>query len=327
MYGTLNNGGLRWVFDLNDDRRFTAGVDRAFTFGTAATDLPVVGNWNGNRAGQDQAGLYRAQSGVDLWVLDANNDGAWSGPTIDRRINFGVLGGTTAQPVVGDWQADGIDDVGVYFNGNWEVDFDGDGVYSASDWSPRNPVGVGPFTYNAGGQITGGPGNARAITGNLSETPVSSSSDPLGQPRGDELVLVDPATGIYYFTTFAEPGYLAYTDARYTTASSITFTAQWNLQTFFAGADNRYDFRSARLLVRTNQMTTAQVIANVTQTNRPFVGSGIDRILYDGLRGTDSRNIAGSTFADLFVQFVAFDNQLGRIVVFSQPRTRVFNSF
>ena len=35
--------------------------------------------------------------------------------------------------LIGDWNADTRDEIGVYQNGNWYLDYDGSGVWSAGD--------------------------------------------------------------------------------------------------------------------------------------------------------------------------------------------------
>ncbi len=36
-------------------------------------------------------------------------------------------------PLIGDWNADIRDEIGVYQNGNWHLDYDGTGVWSSGD--------------------------------------------------------------------------------------------------------------------------------------------------------------------------------------------------
>ena len=80
----------------------TTGVaDANITFG-ASTDLPIVGDWNGD--GIDTPGLYR--NGLFILTDNASN------PAV-ATYNFalGIAGDT---PIVGDWDGDGKDSVGVF---------------------------------------------------------------------------------------------------------------------------------------------------------------------------------------------------------------------
>ena len=74
--------------------------------GANSTDLPVVGDWNGD--GVDTPGLYRpATSTFYLWEK-------WLGLNIaaaDHVLNFGSAGD---RPLSGDWNGDGIDGIGTY---------------------------------------------------------------------------------------------------------------------------------------------------------------------------------------------------------------------
>jgi hypothetical protein len=85
--------------------------------------LPVSGDWMGD--GNTQLGLYDARSGH--FFVDANGNRRWDGPAGDLSAVF--VSGTGFLPVVGDWNADGRTELGVYQEGSgtWFVDMDGDG--------------------------------------------------------------------------------------------------------------------------------------------------------------------------------------------------------
>ena len=51
-------------------------------------------------------------------------------PTSTRYIHFGATGWTS---VVGDWNGDKKDEIGVYQNGNWYLDSNGNGVWDTGD--------------------------------------------------------------------------------------------------------------------------------------------------------------------------------------------------
>jgi hypothetical protein len=49
---------------------------------------------------------------------------------IDHVFNFGVTGD---HPVAGDWAGNGVDCIGVFRNGEWHLDLDGDGLFTKVD--------------------------------------------------------------------------------------------------------------------------------------------------------------------------------------------------
>jgi hypothetical protein len=70
-------------------------------------DLPVSGDWNNDRI--TEIGVYRPST--QMFYLDYNGNGAWNGSLADRSYNFGITGDL---PVSGDWNHDGITEIGVY---------------------------------------------------------------------------------------------------------------------------------------------------------------------------------------------------------------------
>jgi hypothetical protein len=110
-----------WYFDSNGNGLWDAGVDALYpTFGSA-TDIPLVGDWNGD--GLAAVGAFRAGS----WFLDYNGNGTWDG--VD--VVFSSFGGTGDLPVVGDWNGDGRDGVGIFRNGSWYFDTNSNGAWDA----------------------------------------------------------------------------------------------------------------------------------------------------------------------------------------------------
>jgi PQQ-like domain len=78
-------------------------ADLTTTLG-ASTDLPVVGDWNGD--GVDTVGVYRPGTG-QFFLRDSNAQGA---PIVYTL----VLGSSGDVPIAGDWTASGHDSVGVF---------------------------------------------------------------------------------------------------------------------------------------------------------------------------------------------------------------------
>jgi glucose/arabinose dehydrogenase len=94
--------GFYWILDKNgngtiDDINM-AGGDEAFPFGGIAGDVPLIGDWNGDR--RSEVGIFRQGF---LWILDANGnhqlDG--TGPGEDAVFPFGGIPGD--KPVAGKW--------------------------------------------------------------------------------------------------------------------------------------------------------------------------------------------------------------------------------
>jgi len=84
------------------------------------TAAPVVG-FHLNAPSKDSVAVYRN----GRFYIDQNNNSAWSGGNggnNDIAFNFGTPGDV---PVAGDWNADGFEDVGIYRNGKWYLDANG----------------------------------------------------------------------------------------------------------------------------------------------------------------------------------------------------------
>ncbi|WP_353648584.1 VCBS repeat-containing protein [Nakamurella sp. A5-74] len=117
-YSTLQPAGTAVAGDWNADGVDDVGaaVDSGFLVGGARSvwgygltrgDVPVTGDWNGD--GRDDVGVYR---GTQFLLATRAANGA---VTRYRTTTWGrgtTIGGDV--PVVGDWNGDGVDDVGVY---------------------------------------------------------------------------------------------------------------------------------------------------------------------------------------------------------------------
>ncbi len=93
-------------------------------YGTSTYFDPV--SWTGGDLGQS------------LWII-TDTDG-----TVSRKAQFGLPDGI---PVTGDFNGDGIDEIGVYVSGNWFLDLNGNGVWDAEDlWAKLGAGSDRPVT-------------------------------------------------------------------------------------------------------------------------------------------------------------------------------------
>ena len=119
--GVFING--KWFLDLSGNGVWdgTPG-DIVYTFGSSGY-TPVVGDWNGD--GRTEIGTF--VNGKN-WFLDYNTNGVWDGVPTDKSYVFGASG-VGFIPVRGDWNGDGKAEIGVFLNGNWYLDYNGNGVW------------------------------------------------------------------------------------------------------------------------------------------------------------------------------------------------------
>jgi len=134
--GVYSNG--YWYLDYNGDGVWdggNVGVDKLVAWGWAGA-TPVVGDWNGD--GKTKIGVYC--NGV--WFLDYDGNYQWDGGQVgvDKEVGWGWAGVT---PVVGDWNGDGKTKIGVYSNGFWFLDYDGNYVWDGGNVGVDKAVGWG----------------------------------------------------------------------------------------------------------------------------------------------------------------------------------------
>jgi hypothetical protein len=124
--GFYRNGS--WFLDTGNGILEECGIDFCLgPFGGYPEDIPVVGDWTGD--GASKIGIYRNGQ----WFLDANGNGKWDGCDIDRCLEG--LGGLPSDiPVVGDWAGNRITQIGIYRNGSWYLDYNGNGVWDGCEF-------------------------------------------------------------------------------------------------------------------------------------------------------------------------------------------------
>jgi uncharacterized delta-60 repeat protein len=105
-----------------------AGGDIFHDFGLASirvTARPVIGDWDGD--GNDELGLYNDGK----FYFDTTGNGVWDKVAGgDTFRDFGMTSiRATAQPVIGDFDGDGTDDLGLYNHGCFYLDTTGNGAW------------------------------------------------------------------------------------------------------------------------------------------------------------------------------------------------------
>ncbi len=149
-----------WFLDLNGNGQWDEGDLWAQLGGPA--DRPVVGDWDGD--GKDDIGIFGPEWPMDPRhlahepglpdpdnkpkdrqknvppkpeeategerLLQLSKHGKERGDLIDHVFQFGV---PTDVPIAGDWNGDGIRSIGVFRDGKWHFDMDGDGKWTKGD--------------------------------------------------------------------------------------------------------------------------------------------------------------------------------------------------
>jgi serine-aspartate repeat-containing protein C/D/E len=153
----------QWFLDLNGNGRWDAG-DLWAHLGSEG-DLPVTGDWDAD--GKADIGIYGPAWPRDPWaiarepglpdldnfpvapagkmknvppttddttsgarVLKRTAGGSSRADAIDHVFNYGTPGDA---PVTGDWNGDGIRQIGVFRDGQWNLDLNGDGRFTEAD--------------------------------------------------------------------------------------------------------------------------------------------------------------------------------------------------
>jgi hypothetical protein len=123
--GVYRNGD--WYLDWDGDRLWNETVDKRYSFGGAGY-LPCTGDWTGN--GKARSGLLQ---GIDpnnaVFTLDIDGDGALTA-NVDVSVSYGLRNDV---PVCGQWGSTKKTQIGIFRDGQWDVDVNGDHNWNASD--------------------------------------------------------------------------------------------------------------------------------------------------------------------------------------------------
>jgi hypothetical protein len=134
--GVFRPSTREWLLDLNGNHLWDGeGVDARHVFG-AKSDLPVTGDWNND--GVTDIGVFRPSTRE--WLLDLNSNHLWDGKKVDGRYTFGAK---SDLPVTGDWNNDGVTDIGVFrpSTGEWLLDLNGNHLWDKKNIDGRYQFG------------------------------------------------------------------------------------------------------------------------------------------------------------------------------------------
>ncbi|MCW5983451.1 MAG: hypothetical protein KIT09_35490 [Bryobacteraceae bacterium] len=124
--GVFFNG--YWYRDVDGNGTWTDPYwpsDQESLFGWPGAE-PVLGDWNGD--GRTKIGVFKD----GIWYLDYNGNGEWDGVRNEEWSDaFAAFGWAGVTPVVGDWTGDGRTKIGVFKDGFWYLDINGNG-----HWDP-----------------------------------------------------------------------------------------------------------------------------------------------------------------------------------------------
>jgi hypothetical protein len=168
-----------WYLDMIGNGVWDGGVvDKVIpSFGVGVPDaIPVTGDWDGS--GKTKIGIF--SNGI--WYLDMKGDGKWDGGIVDKIIpNFGV-GLSNAMPVTGDWDNSGVTKIGVYSNGTWYLDMDGNGKWESADTAITGSLGLDSLYLLRRSGPTGPAGSqgSRGLTGPAGATGVAGPAGSQG---------------------------------------------------------------------------------------------------------------------------------------------------
>jgi len=164
-------------------------------------------------------GVFR--NSTHLFYLDFNGNGVWNGASGDRQYNFGISGDI---PISGDWDKNGISEIGVFRNSThmFYLDYNGNGVWNgalvdrqynfgisgdipiAGDWNSDGKTEIGVFRnsthlfyldYDGNGAWNGAVTDRSYNFGISGDIPVSGDWNIDGRT---EIGVFRPSTHLFY---------------------------------------------------------------------------------------------------------------------------------
>ena len=104
-YGRVGTTTFRWLIDTDNDG--VADVERFDP--RNINGLPVAGRFDGNNANGDEVGLFTGST----WWFDTNHD---------FQVDVSISWPTAGHAIVGDFDGDGVDDLGTWTNDKFSFD-------------------------------------------------------------------------------------------------------------------------------------------------------------------------------------------------------------
>lgn len=136
----------QWHIDFNGNGRWDE-EDLSRHLGSEH-DRPIVGDWNND--GKDDIGVFgprhaaatvpssKDAAGIERSVpQETEPDVTTSAPQSVSVDHVFQLGGSSDAPIAGDFDGDGRHEIGIFRNGTWRIDRDGDKRLTSSDQSAR----------------------------------------------------------------------------------------------------------------------------------------------------------------------------------------------
>jgi hypothetical protein len=150
--GIFRNG--TWLVDYNGNFVWDGpSIDRQASIGQTG-DRPVAALWNGAtvNATHEKIGVFRD----GFWIIDYNGNFIWDGPGpgLDMVAGFGQAGDT---PVSTPWNGAGTDKIGVFRDGFWIIDFNGNYAWDGPSIDKVAGFGQAGDTPIYGALSVGGP--------------------------------------------------------------------------------------------------------------------------------------------------------------------------
>ena len=128
--GVYNSATGTFLLDYNGNYAWDGTTeDRNITWTSVpnTNEKPVIGDWNGD--GRAKIGIYTT---AGTWILDYNGNYAWDGTGTDKVVSWSTYASSGELPVVGDWNGDGRTKIGVYQDGTWIADYNGNYVWDGT---------------------------------------------------------------------------------------------------------------------------------------------------------------------------------------------------
>lgn len=149
-----NSSGV-WYLDANGNGALeSAPPDFVGSLGQTG-DIPIVGDWTGT--GYKHIGIFHSDASTAYFLLDIDGDGLFNPPgktPVDVIVN---LGQQNDVPVVGDWNGSGTDKVGIFRNGLWVLDYNGNFKWDGTSNGDKAYFGGQPGDKPVVGSWNGGP--------------------------------------------------------------------------------------------------------------------------------------------------------------------------